>query len=656
MPMSYQYRDTLLSQTEYPGDSIRGPIVIAPETEEGFLRIETKPGEGLGNSPVWISGKRSDSLDSFLGRQGQPLMGDRYPVVGIGSNSNLDVLASKFTRHNRKSSEKVSLVVPIFIAEVDRRVLEVGLMPELSSMNYFPYTPFVPESKVEALPGVLTVTVAFFSREQLAVVDATEGYKTPTLVSVSGASCTYHRVKLLAKHFPIRLNHDGLLGESGSLESSPGAHEILDYCFIYWSATGYVASKSTSKAELAKVIVASESRDRLTTLLPGELALENQETGFSAINRASLSAHVLQPAGHEACGVDATPKDTYRTEEALAYESIGKTFRSSRLPVLWTCVPTHTGEIVARTMPIIRTFSPDQAKSRFVWVVHPIWGSTEKSIRALAEAHPVSRTRETGANTTVRTIQVDQTLREAIKVEQHGLISIEPAAGVQGSLSDILLGSRMFQTLRTQISDLSNTETRVCVLDRSTLELMGLKSGATVVLYGPGKTSNHEKRKAKKVRVRVIGSDEQIARRRSIIAENTKAETPAAGPEPEDIPWILIDGELQTFLGVDPSQPISARPSRVSLGLGFSLEIVSAMVIGSLAFATADAKEWAFPILVASAILSLCIVRARIITTTGSFDPVLLGTTKLLGFASRKLRNRHQFFSGLKEKRIPPGF
>lgn len=139
-----------------------------------------------------------DGLDDMLEALGAPGMSQRLPVLAIGSNASPAQLRHKFR------AEPQLLSAPSFCGTAAGLV--PGFTPFRAPGGYIPATPVMDSPAVTS-----RVTVQFLTRDELAVVDATE-------------EPWYHRVWIGRDRVDIDLDH----------------HDALDGVYAYVSRHGYL--------------------------------------------------------------------------------------------------------------------------------------------------------------------------------------------------------------------------------------------------------------------------------------------------------------------------------------------------------------------------------------------------------------------------------
>lgn len=145
----------------------------------------------------------------------------------------------------------------------------------------------------------------------------------------------------------------------------------------------------------------------------------------------------------------------------------------------------------------------------------------------------------------------DQVVRNATGSAIGEYITLRPAQVTRTPTADVLLGQRRYLTCRVQTADLTVVEQPVCLLDRLTLEMLGVTSGDEIVVEG---IPTEPEQRVPSLRIRAFENSEDIVDRRiSLHGGGFDARFPSArdalGVDP-DLPWAFLDSSARTTLGL----------------------------------------------------------------------------------------------------------
>jgi hypothetical protein len=175
-----------LTPLQYPWVEKRRSLLL---TSAGEYSIVLESGKPLADALIKFHDGRTAVLDEYLTASKLPTLFDRIPVVGIGSNASPLVTKSKIEKYGRYGTDAT---VPMFVAKMKN--IGVGYSGHFVFGGYIPAAPYHHES------NELEVTVAFFTKEQLAAVDSTEP--------------TYQRAELSQELYPLAFENGDSLDSS----------------------------------------------------------------------------------------------------------------------------------------------------------------------------------------------------------------------------------------------------------------------------------------------------------------------------------------------------------------------------------------------------------------------------------------------------------
>jgi hypothetical protein len=175
-----------LTPLQYPWVDMRRSLLL---TSVGEYSIVLEEGQPLEEALIQFHDGRTAALNEYLGASKLPTLSERIPVVGIGSNASPLVTKSKIEKYGSYGTDAT---VPMFVAKMKN--IGVGYSGHFVFGGYIPAAPYHHEE------NELEVTVAFFTKEQLAAVDSTEP--------------TYQRAELSKDLYPLAFENGASLDSS----------------------------------------------------------------------------------------------------------------------------------------------------------------------------------------------------------------------------------------------------------------------------------------------------------------------------------------------------------------------------------------------------------------------------------------------------------
>lgn len=164
-----------LTPLQYPWVDTRRSLLL---TSAGEYSLVLEEGQPIEEALIQFHDGRTAALNEYLGASKLPTLAERIPVVGIGSNASPLVTKSKIEKYGTYGTDAT---VPMFVAKMKN--IGVGYSGHFVFGGYIPAAPYHHEE------NELEVTVAFFTKEQLAAVDSTEP--------------TYQRAELSKELYPL---------------------------------------------------------------------------------------------------------------------------------------------------------------------------------------------------------------------------------------------------------------------------------------------------------------------------------------------------------------------------------------------------------------------------------------------------------------------
>ncbi len=502
----------------YPG---AWPVESGLLHRDRFLRLRSRPNRRLAQwlveSPPGGFGDSEQGqtvpLDYALMRSNEPLVGERFPVLSVGSN------ACPAQLRHKMEGLGVSSTIPMVKIRVTG--IGVGVSAYVSPLGYVSSSPF-------HAPGVTRdLFVTWFDATQLEIVDASEGVFTP--------GGEYDRVLLPGAEFPMELPSGELLGSvyayvhrygvlhdgSGAPRPHDGERQLL---------TDLLSESRRLREWFGDTAEEFSSRARGDVRLceKGTRLFQDEER----TTRSGLEHHV--PAAPAT-----TVYDDIRPVNALAagFQRVARTpdvydQRGSgvvRMSAGLSADLGHPRQVIVQNMQI------PQAR-------HERLGALA-SVVVAQDLDPEDRS----------TVQVDRSLRVCVGVEPGEAVQVRAAAlpRTRHHWQDVLFGPLNYVTCRIQDGDRASAEHEVCLLDGLTLELIGVSSGDAIVLEGfPDENGIVPVLELKAIQT----SDEVQERRKDLHGGDMTSRYPssldALGTYP-DLPWAFLDRRLWSGLGVE---------------------------------------------------------------------------------------------------------
>jgi hypothetical protein len=445
-------------------------------------------------------------------RANETLVGDRYPVLAVGSNACPAQLVHKM------EGAGVSSTIPMAKATVTG--VDVGVSAYVSPLGYISSSPV-------AAPGhTRELFVTWLDASQLEIVDRSEGIFDP--------AGEYDRVLLPAPDVRVELASGEVLGE---------VYAYVHRYGVLCDAEGNPRRHLGERQLLADVLAESrqlrewfgDTPEEFSSRARGNLSLCGKGTRLFAdenrTTRSGLEHHVPdRPANavyddlHPYGDLD---EDTYR---------VGRT-------------PDAFDQREAGVVRISAALSRRLGDPRVVIVQNDrLPHARHARLGALAGVVVAD---DIDADDT-RLVQVDNSLRVGIGVDPGETVTLTPAVLPQQPSwwQRMLFDRHNYVLCRVQDGDRASAEHEVCLLDHLTLELLGVASGDAVVLEGfPGPDGV-----VPTLRLKAIETSEEVTERRKELHGGTMnsrypSSIDALGVFP-DLPWVFLDRRLWAGLGM----------------------------------------------------------------------------------------------------------
>ncbi len=456
---------------------------------------------------------RAVPLDYALMSSNEPLIGERYPVLSIGSN------ACPAQLRHKMEGLGVSSTIPM--VKVRSTGIGVGVSAYVSPLGYVSASPFHTPGRTRDL------FVTWLDAAQLEIVDGSEGVFTP--------GGEYDRVFLPGDDFPVELPSGERLG---------GVYAYVHRYGVIHDGTGAPRTHPGERQLLTDLL--SESRrlrewfgdtpDEFSSRARGDEQLCEKGTRlFQDEERTTRSG--LEDLVPEA------PSNIPYDDIHPANDLPPNAFHAARTPDTYDQRGSGVVRISAGLAATLR--HPSHVIVQNVQIP----AARHERLGALANvvvAADIDREDR-------RTVQVDRSLRICVGVEPGEAITVRPATlpKRRHRWQDLLFGKQSYITCRIQDGDRASAEHEVCLLDALTLQLIGVSSGDDVVLEGfPDENGIVPILELKAIQT----SDEVQSRRTELHGGDMTSRYPssldALGTYP-DLPWAFLDRRLWSGLGVE---------------------------------------------------------------------------------------------------------
>lgn len=487
-----------------------------------FLRLKAMENRRLAKWMVeqppggFRAGKTGDGavpLNYALMSANQPLVGDRFPVISVGSN------ACPAQLRHKMEGLGISSTIPMVKARVTG--IGIGVSAYVSPLGYVSSSPF-------HTPGLSRdLFITWLDAAQLEIVDASEGVSRP--------DGEYDRVLLPPEDFPMALESGELLGGaylyvhrygvlhdgSGNPRPHPGEHQLLSELLSesrqlrewFGDTPEEFSSRARGNVQLC---------EKGTRLFADEGRLT--DSGLRQYVTAEPATTVYDDI-HPANSVPTGAYQTGRTPDAFDQRGAGVVRLSSAV----------SAALGAPQLAIVQNAQIPPSR-------HERLGALATVI--VAEDIPAQETRR---------VEVDHSLRVGVGLEPGEAVTVR-AAHLPHSRSrwkDTFFGHANYVTCRVQDGDRASAEQEVCLLDTLTLELLGVSSGDEVVLEG----FPYDNGAVPVLQLKAIRTSEEVQERRKELhggdmTSRYPSSLDALGTYP-DLPWVFLDRRLWSGLGLD---------------------------------------------------------------------------------------------------------
>jgi hypothetical protein len=553
--------DDEIDPLDYPGTTVSAPGLLV---DASFVPLRPVSGRRfnqarLADESLEVAGRWRVLNHGLLLANAAP-MDARFVVVAVGSNASPAVLHRKF------SAASVSTAVPLSPCVVEG--IDHGHSAHVSARGYVAAAPF-------AKPGVATaMTVSWLDREQVQALDETEP--------------NYERVVLDGNHYPLRLEND----------------ERPDCYCIYQSRWGVLVGGDgeplpfMTQKEIHGIIARDQAIANL--ILPGDpgstVRLLSREPVRDQIREHWQAARLSRPSAIVTSGV--TNETSYGQTESLAHPPGDNVFgcaaTSDDLDRCGEACVVMRPEVALRLKlhvhcSVTPAFAPDRP------------ACVARVVRA-ESPHPDQ-------------VLLDQTIRNALGVENREFVVINKATVRGHTLADIVLGRPRFVTCRIQPADLAIVEQDSCLLEPLAMALLGISDGDRVVIEGITPHGEH----VTELCMRAHIAPEQVTGRREALSgggfsSRFPASADTLGVYP-DLTWIFLDAASRTALGLGAAKlgTVRVRASRPFQLAREVRELLLLLILAVVGLATVvHSKILLSSLLVVVALISAAVVRSRL--------------------------------------------
>ncbi|MFE0104431.1 hypothetical protein [Streptomyces sp. NPDC059009] len=443
----------------------------------------------------------------------EPLVGDRFPVISVGSNACPAQLCHKM------EGLGVSSTIPMVEARVTG--IDIGVSAYVSPMGYVSASPF-------HSPGLTQdLFVTWLDAAQLEIVDESEGISDP--------AGEYDRVLLSGSEYRMELPSGELLG---------GAYLYVHRYGVIHDGTAAPRRHPGERQLLTELLAESrqlrewfgDTPEEFSSRARGNAELCEKGTRLFAdegrITRSGLEHHVTggpdQTVYDDLHPVNELPDDTYRvgrTPDSFDQRGSG-VIRLSRSAAQALGNPSHA---------IVQNAQIPAAR-------HERLGALANVI--VAADIP---------DDDVGTVQVDHSLRVGVGLEPGEKITVRAAQlpRARQRWQELLFGRFNYVTCRVQDGDRASAEHEVCLIDTLTRELIGAESGDDVVLEGFPDSSGI----VPVLQLKAINTSDEVQQRRKELhggdmTSRYPSSLDALGTYP-DLPWVFLDRRLWSGLGLE---------------------------------------------------------------------------------------------------------
>lgn len=560
------------------------------------------------------------SIERFADELGASGVDQRFLVVAVGSNANLEVLGNKL--YQRAESE--SFCIPYAPAIVTN--MSVGYFADMGMRGYIAATPF--DNK-----GAKTlVWAAWLSTHELKAMDSTEPGYTRRWVS--------------AKDYPLEIltkvpSSGGAIRDISDENFLEVADRPLNY-FIYDADVGVIKDKNKplllrSQREIFSWISDQPSSPKEFTVKNYKEISEFYSKDTEGNNLAEVKQRcddfrrylkendLVSPTGIK--GRKCEGSASHDMNEYV-YSNIQDAYWNEKASLY--CKNTNTGKQNQDYYCVVRCSAGGiNRRGEQSAIVNPqLAHILGKHARIVFQPDESSPAREfivrihADYDIEENEIHLDQKARHAIGVRIGETIAVSAirCTGFKAKLDNVVayFMPTRYLPVRVQYADLLNAESDVVLADPRVMSFLGSQNGDSIVLEGINGSN------ISSIRMRVVEADQRFLDEREVMCARGGTDARFASSDKvlrvyPDIPAIFVDKMVREALGVDQQvlMPLRVRPSRrqkIFFELRELLLVLAISLIGLISvIESAKAVVFAFAsITLVAVIVSLLRVRAQI--------------------------------------------
>ncbi|MCX4825086.1 hypothetical protein OG883_35545 [Streptomyces sp. NBC_01142] len=441
-----------------------------------------------------------------------PLVGERFPVLSVGSNASPAQLCHKM------EGSGVSTTIPMVKVKVTG--MGIGASAFVNPLGYIATAPYL----ASGLASELFIT--WLDRAQLEVVDDTEG--------IFDAEGEYARALVPGRDFRTEMPSGELLG---------GMYVYVNLRGVLKQSSGTPRPHRGEEPLLTGLLAESPRLRELFGDTPaefcasarGDIPLCEQGTRLfveeDRITTSDLEAYAADPPAFTVYDdihpLNPVPEGgflTGRAPDAFDHRGAG----TARISTGLAADLGRPGHLVIQNAQVPRTRRERLGTLARV-VVAPDIACDDRT-----------------------TVQVDHSLRVGLGLEPGEAISVRQARLPHSSRRwhDFIFGRPNYLVCRVQDADRPSAEQEVCLVDELTLNLLGVENGDDVVIEGfPDEDGCVPVLQLKAIRT----SEEILERRKQLhggaLTSRFPSSLDALGIYP-DLPWVFIDRGMWNGLGI----------------------------------------------------------------------------------------------------------
>ncbi len=487
-------------------------------------------------------------------------MDARVLVVAVGSNASPAVLHRKF------STAAVSTAVPLSPCVVTG--IAIGHSAHVSTRGFIAAAPYAQPNAATAM------TVSWLDRDQLTALDETEP--------------NYERLQLGADQYPLTLHNSERPERYYIYQSRWGVLVGPDGEPLPFMTQREIQGVIAGDPAVAKLIAPGDAESTVGLLSQQHVRDEIREH-WRAAGQSRASELTASPSG-----IDITYGQTASLPAPPGDRVFGCAATSDDFDRRGQACVVVPSELAHR-------LDLDEHCS-----VAP----------ALDPDRPACLARVVTAQTAhADQVLLDQTIRNAIGVENHEFVIVNKATTSRHRVADSLVARPRYLTCRVQAADLATVEQNACLLEPLAMALLGLSDGDRVVIEGVVPGDEH----VTELCMRAQTAPEQVTSRRETLSggglwSRFPATSDALGVYP-DLTWIFLDAGTRKALGLGTAKlgTVRVRASRPFQVVREIRELLLLLVLAVVGLATIVHSAILLSVLFGSiAVVAAVVVHSRL--------------------------------------------